>query len=225
VQVTSTNAKDILGDGGTFTFNAKTKTLTINDSYTYDDWFLIKNEVEDLTIYVANDVELRAGISDFLFYLWKSTTITGPGKLTLNGNIAVVYGSLLTIKDANIELPQTTSYAIMGNQEGEKLLINNSSIHAVSYYQAIANFDGGITIENSMLEDGLRISDDGSYICKTDGGDANDVTIYNLEDYITGIKALPDSPSKGEEIYNLAGQRLSKPAKGINIIGGKKILR
>ena len=224
VQVTSTNAKDILGDGGTFTFNAKTKTLTINGSYTYDDWFLIRNEVEDLTIYVANDAELQAGTPDFLFYLWKSTTITGPGKLTLNGNIAVVYGSLLTIKDANIEFPQTTSYAIMGNQEGEKLLISNSSIHAVSYYQAIGNFDGGITIENGMLEEGFRISDNGAYICKTDGGDANDVTIYDLE-YITGVKALSDSPLKGEDIYNLAGQRLSKPAKGINIVGGKKIIR
>ncbi|MBQ7462470.1 MAG: starch-binding protein [Bacteroidaceae bacterium] len=223
VQVTSTNAKDILGDGGTFTFKAKTKTLTINGSYTYDDWFLIRNEVEDLTIYVANDVELSAATPDFLFYLWKSTTITGPGKLTLNGNIAVVYGSLLTIKDANIEFPQTTSYAIMGNQEGEKLLINNSSIHAVSYYQAIGNFDGGITIEDSMLEDGLRISDDGSYICKTDGGDANDVTIYNL-DYITVLKDLKDFKDSKDLIFNLAGQRLSKPMKGINIIDGKKVL-
>ena len=224
VQVTSTNAKDILGDGGTFTFNAKTKTLTINGSYTYDNMFLIRNEVEDLTIYVANDVELSAAIPDFLFYLWKSTTITGPGKLTLNGNIAVIYGSLLTIKDANIEFPQTTSYAIMGNQEGEKLLINNSSIHAVSYYQAIGNFDGGITIENGMLEDGLRISDNGAYICKTDGGDANDVTIYNLEDYITGLKNLKDFKDSKDIIFNLAGQRLSKPAKGINIVGGKKML-
>ena len=40
-----------------------------------------------------------------------------------------------------------------------------------------------------------------------------------------GIDSLtPDpSPRKGE-IYNLAGQRLSKPQRGLNIIGGKKVI-
>lgn len=180
--------------------------------------------VDNLTIYVANDVELSKDSPDFLFHLWKSTTITGPGKLTLNGNIGIIDGEQLTIEEADIELRQTTTYAIVGNLGGEKLLVRNSSIHAVSYYLAIANFDGGITIEDSMLEQGLRISDNGAYICQTDGGDANDVTIYNLE-YITGIKTLSDSHLKGEEIFNLAGQRLSKMQKGINIVGGKKIIK
>ena len=225
VQVTSSNANDILGDGGTFTYNAKKKMLTINNSYTSSASFLIMNSgVDNLTIYVANDVELSKDSPDFLFYLWKSTTITGPGKLTLNGNIGIIDGEQLTIEEADIELRQTTTYAIMGNLGGEKLLVRNSSIHAVSYYLAIANFDGGITIEDSMLEQGLRISDNGAYICQTDGGDANDVTIYNLE-YITGIKTPSDSHLKGEEIFNLAGQRLSKMQKGINIVGGKKIIK
>ena len=43
-------------------------------------------------------------------------------------------------------------------------------------------------------------------------------------DEATGIKTLSDSPLKGEEIYNLAGQRLGKAQKGVNIIGGKKVL-
>ena len=36
---------------------------------------------------------------------------------------------------------------------------------------------------------------------------------------------MKNEESKGEEIYNLAGQRISKMQKGINIVGGKKILR
>ena len=44
-------------------------------------------------------------------------------------------------------------------------------------------------------------------------------------DDATGIKTLSDSPLKGEEIYNLAGQRLNKMQKGINIVGGKKVLK
>ena len=44
-------------------------------------------------------------------------------------------------------------------------------------------------------------------------------------DQVTGIDSLTPSLSKGEgEIYNLAGQLLSKPQKGINIIGSKKVM-
>ena len=226
VQVTDLNAKDILGDGGTFTYNTKKKTLTINGSYTYDNMFLIMNAgIEDLTIYVANDVELSPNDPNFTFYFFKPTTITGPGKLTLNGNIAIVWGAQLTIEGANLELPQTNSYAIMGNLEGESLLIRNSIIHANSYYQAIDNFDGGITIEEGMLEEGLRISDDGKYICKDNGSNASEVFIYDLE-YVTGIDRLSPTSSFSERgIYNLAGQRLNKMQKGINIVGGKKVIR
>ncbi len=43
----------------------------------------------------------------------------------------------------------------------------------------------------------------------------------------TGISSLEDGSGMMEDgdIYNLAGQRLSKPQRGINIIGRKKITR
>lgn len=44
------------------------------------------------------------------------------------------------------------------------------------------------------------------------------------EDDATGI-TLSDSPLKGEIIFNLAGQRLNKAQRGINIINGKKVLK
>ena len=45
-------------------------------------------------------------------------------------------------------------------------------------------------------------------------------------DEATGIeKTLSNSPLKGENIYNVAGQKLSKMQKGINIVNGKKILK
>ena len=45
------------------------------------------------------------------------------------------------------------------------------------------------------------------------------------EDDATGISLTPALSSREGEIFNLAGQRLSKTQKGINIINGKKILR
>ena len=45
-------------------------------------------------------------------------------------------------------------------------------------------------------------------------------------DDATGIEeTLSNSPVKGENIYNVAGQKLSKMQKGINIVNGKKILK
>ena len=41
----------------------------------------------------------------------------------------------------------------------------------------------------------------------------------------TGIKSVViDNIEKNTPIYNLSGQRLDKPRKGINIIGGKKVI-
>ena len=53
----------------------------------------------------------------------------------------------------------------------------------------------------------------------------NKIRIMEVEDVITGVETLSGSPLQDENIYNLAGQRLSKPIKGINIVNGKKVLR
>ncbi len=45
------------------------------------------------------------------------------------------------------------------------------------------------------------------------------------EDDATGISLTPALSSREGEIFNLAGQRMSKAQKGINIINGKKILK
>ncbi len=46
---------------------------------------------------------------------------------------------------------------------------------------------------------------------------------FTEEDYETGINLVEANVS--DAIYNLAGQRLSKMQKGINVVGGKKILK
>ena len=57
----------------------------------------------------------------------------------------------------------------------------------------------------------------------------NDVTgvksfVLDFDDIVDGINSLNPALSEGEEaIYNLAGQRLNKIQKGINIVNGKKI--
>ncbi len=48
------------------------------------------------------------------------------------------------------------------------------------------------------------------------------IRILPVEDVITGVSPLGET-EEGAAIYNLAGQRLSKMQKGINIQGGKKV--
>ena len=48
---------------------------------------------------------------------------------------------------------------------------------------------------------------------------------YLLSQYATSISAFPETLKKSELIFNLSGQRLAKPQKGINIINGKKVLK
>ena len=47
---------------------------------------------------------------------------------------------------------------------------------------------------------------------------------FGLEDDATGIQAIENAAENGA-IYNLAGQRINKMQKGINIVNGKKILK
>ena len=58
-------------------------------------------------------------------------------------------------------------------------------------------------------------------------GEAGVKGFYGFEfNDATGIEeTLSNSPLKGENIFNLAGQRLNKMQKGINIVAGKKVLK
>ena len=48
---------------------------------------------------------------------------------------------------------------------------------------------------------------------------------FKFDDDATGIQTFTPAIAEGEAIYNIAGQRLSKMQKGINIVNGKKILK
>lgn len=57
---------------------------------------------------------------------------------------------------------------------------------------------------------------------RPDGGPENPG--YFTAETMTGLKGLKDRRDAKEAIYNLAGQRLNKPTRGINIIDGKRVV-
>ena len=48
--------------------------------------------------------------------------------------------------------------------------------------------------------------------------------IFDFDELPTAINAVEAAQNEKAEIYNLAGQRLNKAQKGVNIINGKKVL-
>lgn len=45
-----------------------------------------------------------------------------------------------------------------------------------------------------------------------------------IQDFIDGVSPIKETEEEATIIYNLAGQRLNKMQKGINIVGGRKVL-
>ncbi len=99
-------------------------------------------------------------------------------------------------------------------------------------YLPIANFDGNTnyTLGSDGTKvgfyhwDGTTLSANRAYVA----GSGSNVKGYvlNFDDDATGIEMVNGQSSMvNDPIYNLAGQRISKMQKGINIVNGKKILK
>ena len=72
------------------------------------------------------------------------------------------------------------------------------------------------------VDDGVTVPKGKAYL--NEGSSVKGFT-FVFDDESTAIKTISDSPLKGENIYNLVGQRISKMQRGINIINGKKVLK
>ena len=128
----------------------------------------------------------------------------GTGLLLKGGANATV---TLTSADSSDELDGNLLYGTLAP----------TYVEADSYY--------GLSGNNFVKVNAGTVSE-GKALLPASVVDGNDVKAFTFvfEEDATGIKTLSDSPLKGENIYNLAGQRMNKMQKGINIVNGKKII-
>lgn len=113
--------------------------------------------------------------------------------------------------------PASAASAITG---GNDLLGTAAPLVAMGGEYVLAN-EGGVA-GFYLASTGSVIPAGKAYYQSTAGVKA----FYFSGDDATGIDSLTPALSEGEgAIYNLAGQRLGKMQKGINIVGGKKILK
>ena len=120
--------------------------------------------------------------------------------------------SLIEVSNATIS-PMTTTVSNNGvNMIGN---IGQTSIPKGSYYISTEGTLKKLTAENANLK-GFR-----AYFT-VDGASGIKALNLDTENDATGISSVDANES--EVIYNIAGQRLKRVQKGINIVNGKKVL-
>ena len=108
--------------------------------------------------------------------------------------------------------------AIVGN--GLKAATSDISADGTQY--CLASMTLGIGFYK--VQAGVTIRKGKAYLLLSSGNNVKE--FYGFEDDDpTGINEELRMKNEESSIYNLAGQRLSKPQRGLNIIGGRKVLR
>ena len=137
-----------------------------------------------------------------------------------------------------LEGPASRSYMLTATNEEATAPVGNSLV-AVVESEHIAATNGDYT--NFMMKGGkfIRIADESEDVkmpanraylplltADISGSNAKEIMLLWDDKEATGIESLTPSPSPMGEgsIYNLNGQKLSSPLKGINIINGRKVI-
>ena len=217
-------SKYITAGGGTaVTYDDGSKTLTLNGA-TIDnfggDLNCIRNEsVENLTINVVSNNTLTSTSSSNwgTIYTNKATTITGNGKLTVDGtkgNISVSGGSL-TFKDVNVSMSgELKGYA------SDLLYVDlaQGSGKRVEVAGKVYNFSD-VTLRNGskiLLPEGAWYDNTNKYITTGSGAATGIVFADHAATGIEGV--LMNADAEIQNIFDAQGRQVDELQQGVNII-------
>jgi hypothetical protein len=195
-----------------------------------DDWHMYKVESVSKTITAAG---WATYCSPYALDLSKATGLTDAYIVT-GGDAGVL--TLTSVKGGSV--PANTGLLLKGDKGTVTIPVVASSETNVT-----ANKLVGVTAEYNLAADGgyvLMDATNGLGFYKNtnaftvgantaylpDGFDgAATRSFFNLFDDATGINAVQNEEFKvNGEVYNLKGQRVNQPTKGLYIVGGKKMI-
>ena len=170
IAVSKANKDDVLGNGKKeAVYIPETNTLELNGDIVSRTSYGIENYIQDLTIRTNKDVKITTQKFVPLVYLYADTTITGPGKLTLDAHAScpdLIYAGRLKIIDANIEL-LSGWYGITSNYNNpDPLIIENSYVYAMGEQIAVGYVVKGIDLRCVKITEpeNAKILDDSGQI-------------------------------------------------------------
>ena len=187
----------------------------------------------EMSIVPVADINITIGSAGYATTYLPFAVSVPTGVTAYKGKINDSYVSLT---DVGNTIPAETGVVLKGNAgtytfgiaESAEAVAGNNLIGTLVNKAAVANDYALANKDNVVgfyrIEDDVTIPANKAYINVPSGGSVKGFT-FAFDDEATGIeKTLSNSSLKGENIYNLAGQRLGKMQKGVNIVNGKKIL-
>ena len=152
---------------------------------------------------------------------WQITAVNGE-TITFSQITGTVKGGTGILLKGEADATVTLTSADSSNELGSNLLygtIAPTYVEEGSYYGLNGNTFVKVNVGTVSAGKALLPAS------AVDGSDVKALT-FVFEDDADGIDSLTPALSKGEgAIYNLAGQRMNKMQKGINIVNGKKVLK
>lgn len=242
VLVTSENAENITGDGiyrGKVSYDVTTHTLTLDNAVIGPSGTGCiegegDNEPNDLTFRLIGENQLVEGY-ETAFYWWTSLSLTfvsedGTGSLTTAqpfGEHSRVYGPStvagnlveFTIDNCTVEVQDLWVY-----ENGTLTVKNNGTLKVLYGIHGFKtrHFDDNIAV---LQPEGAWWSTNGNLMVGEEPSStyAEDVVIGPLTDNPSSIGTIVATRTDGS-VYNLQGQRVERPAKGLYIVNGKKVV-
>ena len=175
------------------------------------------------TTYVAkHNISFPDGLTAYISTSKTSETLTLTEKASVpQGTPIILEGSAGTYALPTITTsPEDVSGNLLQASDGS-VNGDGSTIYALGVGKTGAN-EGKVGFY--LVGSGVQVPAGKAYLVV--GGGAKEFLTFDFDDEATSIEeTLSDSTLKDENIYNLAGQRIQKMQKGINIVNGKKVLR
>ena len=177
-----------------------------------------------ITYTTLNAVSIPSGLKSYF------VTATGADQVTLTETGASVPARTPLVIEAAAGEYELTSVVSPASAEGNLLKEamstttgDGSTIYALGVGKTGVN-EGKVGFY--LVKSGVKVPAGKAYL-KITGGGAKEFFTFDFGDEPDGIETVDNrqQTTDNSPIYNLAGQRISKMQKGINIINGKKVLK
>lgn len=222
VMVTEDNAGDVLGDGGKVVYDMENKVLTLNNANITaieGSAGLANSSVEGLTIRLVGTNTVSSQGNYVGFGMSKKTTITGDGKLILNGGSAGIYlnKSQLVIAHCTVEANGQVGIVGYDGASGEEITVDDATLK-VNGVKGAAFFLTRFNTVGCHFPDNVYFSEQERAVVNADG------TLFMGEFTIVpdvngvGKTAVSDVDAGPVVVFGLNGCRRNELGRGLNIV-------
>ena len=132
------------------------------------------------------------------------------------GEPVVIYKDV----DADTEVTFTATAADASDVTGNELHVSATNVTADGTQYVLAK-PAGKEIGFYKAASGTTIAAGKAYLVSPSGAPC---FVFNFDGSATGIEAVEAAKSFDGAFYNLAGQRVSQPTRGLYIVNGKKVV-